>query len=57
MTEPEGRPPFPGAPREARSFDDEIGAAVRYERGLAVKAVLVIVLVAVIIGLRVYFFG
>lgn len=57
MTEPEGRPPFPGAPREARSFDDEIGAAVRYEKGLAVKAVLVIVLVALIIGLRVYFFG
>jgi hypothetical protein len=38
-------------------FDDEIRSAVRYERGLAVKALLAIALVAVIIVLRQYVFG
>ena len=52
-----GRAAFPGAPPSALSFDDEIDAAVRYEKGLAVKALVAIALVAVIIGLRVYFFG
>ncbi len=50
-------PAFPGAPPSAPSFDDEIRAVVRYEKGLAVKALLAIALVAVIITLRVYFFG
>jgi len=38
-------------------FDDEIRSAERYERGLAVKALLAIALVAVIILLRQYVFG
>ncbi len=48
---------FPGAPPSVPSFDDEIRAAVRYEKGLAVKALLAIALVAVVLALRVYFFG
>jgi hypothetical protein len=51
------RPAFPGADPSAPSFDDEIRAAVRYERGLAVKAVLCIALVALVLTVRVYFFG
>jgi hypothetical protein len=50
-------PPYPGAPASAPSFDDEIKAAVRYEKGLVVKAVVAIALVAVVLALRVYFFG
>ena len=38
-------------------FDDEIRSALRYERGLAVKALLAIALVAVIILLRQFVFG
>jgi len=41
----------------APSFDEEIRAAVRYERGLAVKCLVALALVAVILTLRVYFFG
>jgi hypothetical protein len=52
-----GRAAFPGAPPSAPSFDDEIDAAVRYEKGLAVKALLAIALVALVLAVRVYFFG
>jgi hypothetical protein len=63
--QPDGRQPrpptepaaFAGAPASAPSFDDEIRAAVRYENGLAVKALLAIALVALVLALRVYFFG
>jgi hypothetical protein len=48
---------FPGAPPSAPSFDDEVRDAVRYERGLAVKALLAIALVALVLALRVTFFG
>ena len=51
------REAFPGAPPSAPSFDDEIHDAVRYEQGLAVKALLALALVAVVLALRVYFFG
>jgi hypothetical protein len=51
------RPAYPGAPRSAPSFDDEIHAAVRYEKGLMIKALLAIALVAAILAARVYFFG
>jgi hypothetical protein len=46
-------------PREepAPSFEDEIRATVHYERGLAVKALLSIALVAAVLAFRVYFFG
>ena len=39
------------------SFEEEIRATVRYERGLAVKALLSILLVAAVLTFRVYFFG
>jgi hypothetical protein len=52
MIEPRGEPPPP-----APSFDDEIRATVHYERGLAVKALLSIALVAAVLAFRVYFFG
>ncbi len=52
-----GRAAFPGAPASAPSFDDEIDAAVRYEKGLAVKALLALALVALVLAFRVYFFG
>jgi len=55
--EPGKREAYPGAPASAPSFDDEIDDAVRYEKGLAVKALLAIVLVALVLALRVYFFG
>ena len=45
--------PAPPAP----SFDDEIRATVSYEKGLAVKALLAIALVAAVLAFRVYFFG
>jgi hypothetical protein len=51
------RAAYPGAPPTAPSFEDEIDAATRYEKGLAIKAVLAIALVVVVLGLRVYFFG
>jgi hypothetical protein len=64
-------PPDPAAPRPpsslpasreepalpAPSFEDEIRATVHYERGLAVKALLSIALVAAVLAFRVYFFG
>jgi hypothetical protein len=48
---------YPGAPPSAPSFEDEIHHAVAYERGLAVKALLAIALVALVLVLRVSFFG
>ena len=51
------RAAYPGAPPSAPSFDDEIEDAVEYERGLAVKALLSIALVALVLALRVAFFG
>jgi hypothetical protein len=51
------RPAFGGAEPSAPSFEDEIRAAVSYERGLAAKAFLSIALVVVVLALRVYFFG
>jgi hypothetical protein len=47
----------PSAAEQAQIFEDEVGDAVRYERGLAVKCVFCVLLVAVILALRVYFFG
>ena len=41
----------------AQVFEDEIRDAVRYERGLAIKCVACILLVAVILAIRVYLFG
>jgi hypothetical protein len=38
-------------------FEHEVSDAIRYERGLAVKCVACLLLVAVILALRVYFFG
>ena len=47
----------PAAAEQAQIFKDEVSDAVRYERGLAVKCVFAILLVAIILALRVYFFG
>jgi len=52
-----GEAAYPGAPPSAPSFEDEIQHAVAYERGLAVKALLAIALVALVLVLRVSFFG
>ena len=52
--------PEPRTPAEAerqRVFREEVDDAARYERGLAVKCACCIVLVAVVLALRVYFFG
>ena len=38
-------------------FDQEIRSAVRYERGLAVKAVIALAIVAVVILIRLFFLG
>jgi hypothetical protein len=55
--QPPGTPAYPGAPPSAPSFEDEIEEAVEYERGLAVKALLALGLVALVLVLRVAFFG
>jgi hypothetical protein len=54
---PAATPAYPGAPPSAPSFEDEIEDAVEYERGLAVKALLSVALVALVLVLRVAFFG
>jgi hypothetical protein len=46
-----------GAPPSAPSFEHEIRDAVEYERGLAVKALLALALVALVLVVRVAFFG
>jgi hypothetical protein len=48
---------YPGAPPSAPSFEHEIRDAVEYERGLAVKALLALALVALVLVVRVSFFG
>lgn len=47
----------PATAEQARVFEDEVRDAVRYERGLAIKCVAAVLLVAVVLALRVYFFG
>ena len=47
----------PVTAEQARVFEEEVSDAIRFERGLAVKCVFCILLVAVILALRVYFFG
>ncbi len=41
----------------APSFDEEVASALSYEKGLAVKALLSLALVALVIALRMYFLG
>jgi hypothetical protein len=41
-----------GGDRKPEAFSQEIQSAVRYERGLAVKAIAMLVVVAVIVILR-----
>ena len=57
MSGPEPAAGGPVTAEQARVFEDEVRDAVRYERGLAVKCLASILLVAVILALRVYFFG
>jgi hypothetical protein len=55
-----GPPPAAAEPvtaEQVQVFEDEVSDAIRYERGLAIKCVACILLVAVILALRVYFFG
>ena len=57
MTGPGHQPgPRPGevAPSE---FGEEIRAAVRYEKGLAVKAVIALAIVAIVVLIRLLFLG
>jgi hypothetical protein len=57
VSEPQPAPAEPITAEQARVFEDEVSDAIRYERGLALKCVLCILLVAIILALRVYFFG
>ena len=59
MTAPPDRPAPPDhpAPRSWPEFDEEIRAAIRYERGLAVKALIALALVGVVVLLRLYWLG
>jgi hypothetical protein len=58
-----GAPPAVPALRAGRGevdeqeFDREIQAAVRYEKGLAVKAVIALAIVALVILIRLFFLG
>jgi hypothetical protein len=38
-------------------FDTEIAAAVKYEKGLVVKAAIALLIVAVVILVRLFFYG
>ena len=42
---------------EQQVFDTEIAAAVKYEKGLVVKAAIALLIVAVVILVRVFFYG
>lgn len=50
-------PPAGTGGAELAEFDQEIRAAVRYERGLAVKAVIALAIVALVIIIRLLFLG
>lgn len=56
---PPARPPAGAGTGDAElaEFDQEIRAAVRYERGLAVKAVIALAIVALVIVIRLLFLG
>jgi hypothetical protein len=43
---------MPPEPRAPRSFDSEIGQAISYEKGLAIKALIALALVAVLVVIR-----
>jgi hypothetical protein len=47
----------PGKRHELELFDEEIRAALRYERGLVVKALGVLAVLAVIVVLRTLYFA
>jgi hypothetical protein len=50
--------PVPPPPAEVtEEFKQEIRSAVRYEKGLAVKAVISLAIVAVVILIRLFFLG
>ena len=53
MNRPVQRPPASGT----EEFDQEIRSAVRYEKGLAVKAVISLAIVALVILIRLFFLG
>jgi hypothetical protein len=48
------KPPPAGVTEE---FEEEIRSAVRYEKGLAVKAVIALAIVAAVILIRLFFLG
>lgn len=54
-----GHQPAAGEPGHAETpeFDQEIRSAVRYEKGLAVKAVSALAIVALVILIRMLFLG
>jgi hypothetical protein len=56
-TEPGGRQPAVFKPQRPRPFRREVNAAIRYERGLVLKALLALAVVAVIVILRALYFG
>ena len=57
MSGPQPPAAGPVTAEQVQVFEDEVSDAIRYERGLAFKCVACILLVAVILALRVYFFG
>jgi hypothetical protein len=57
MSGPEPAAGGPVTAEQVQVFEDEVRDAVRYERGLAIKCVACLLLVAVILAFRVYFFG
>lgn len=55
MTGPPPQPP--PRPHHPASFDAEISAALRYEKGLAIKAAAAIALVLVLVIAHIYLFS
>jgi hypothetical protein len=42
---------------QRQAYDAEIAAAVRYEKGLVVKVAIALLIVAIVILIRVFFYG
>ena len=56
MTPPPAPPPEPPPEPPPAAYDAEVAAACRYERGLAVKTLIALAVVAVVIVLRFLWF-
>ena len=55
--QPSPEPPSAADAQSLRVFEEEVRSAVSYEKGLAVKALLALAVVALVVTIRVLFLG